>query len=217
MFGTGLRQVRHRPIADILADLQSPGPEAKFHFFVDDNFVSGHERAKALMRELIPLKIRWVSQGSIDMTEDPELMDLVEASGCQGFVIGFGLRAPAWKPLLRSRRGTVMLLPILVLVCGVIGGLYVTGRNALGTDAATLHDANEDPESEAARVVAERHRLSIDRWFYPCSHAMHASLADMYEADARFAKTIDRYGDGLTPFLAAAIRANAKSRSARFR
>ncbi|MEJ2385037.1 MAG: Na+/H+ antiporter NhaC family protein [Xanthomonadales bacterium] len=32
------------------------------------------------------------------------------------------------------------VLPILVLVCGVIGGLYVTGRNALGTDAASLHD-----------------------------------------------------------------------------
>lgn len=76
-----------RPIRDVVAEIEAQ--DRKFLFFVDDNFVSDHERAKALMRELIPLNIRWVSQGSIDMTDDPELMDLIEASGCQGFVIGF--------------------------------------------------------------------------------------------------------------------------------
>jgi hypothetical protein len=58
--------------------------------------------------------------------------------------------------------------------------------------------------------VAERHRLSIERWFYPCSYAMHTGLADMYEQDSRFAENIDKHGAGLTPFLSAAIRANAK-------
>jgi radical SAM superfamily enzyme YgiQ (UPF0313 family) len=41
------------------------------------------------LRELIPLKIRWVSQASIDMTRDLELMELLEESGCLGNVIGF--------------------------------------------------------------------------------------------------------------------------------
>jgi len=77
-------------------------------------------------------------------------------------------------------------------------------------DAAALMAAGESPESESAMDVAERHRLSIDRWFYRCSHQMHAGLADMYEADARFAATIDKAGEGLTPFLSAAIRANAR-------
>ena len=57
--------------------------------------------------------------------------------------------------------------------------------------------------------IAERHRLSIDRWFYPCSRAMHRGLASMYESDERFRKSIDKHGEGLTPFLAEAIRANA--------
>lgn len=39
---------------------------------------------------------------------------------------------------------------------------------------------------------------------------MHAHLADLYEADARFATSLDRHGEGLTPFLAEAIRANAR-------
>jgi hypothetical protein len=66
-----------------------------------------------------------------------------------------------------------------------------------------------DPSSPEAVAVAERHRLSIDKWFYPCSRAMHAGLADMYEADARFRGAIDKAGEGVTQFLAAAIRANS--------
>ncbi len=61
----------------------------KLVFFVDDNIVSDRERAKELFRALIPLKIKWVSQASIDMTDDPELMDLMMKSGCLGNVIGF--------------------------------------------------------------------------------------------------------------------------------
>ena len=76
-----------RPVQDVVAEVEDQ--DRKFVFFVDDNLVSNHESAKELLHALIPLKIRWVSQGSIDMTEDPELMELIEASGCQGFVIGF--------------------------------------------------------------------------------------------------------------------------------
>lgn len=68
------------------------------------------------------------------------------------------------------------------------------------------------PYSAEAMDIAERHRLSIDRWFYPCSHAMHQGLASMYESDDRFRQSIDRHGEGLTTFLAQAIRANAAHR-----
>ena len=50
--------------------------------------------------------------------------------------------------------------------------------------------------------IAERHRLSIDRWFYRCSHEMHRGLASMYEADDRFRHYIDKHGEDLTAFLA---------------
>ena len=74
--------------------------------------------------------------------------------------------------------------------------------------------AGKAPSDAAVMDVAERHRLSIDRWFYPCSHSMHCGLAAMYESDDRFRQTIDRQREGLTPFLAEAIRANAaRSRS----
>ncbi len=75
-------------------------------------------------------------------------------------------------------------------------------------DAATAKAAGKSPSDEAVTDIAERHRLSIDRWFYPCSLAMHEELADMYEADPRFGESIDRHGAGLTSYLAEAIRAN---------
>jgi len=80
---------------------------------------------------------------------------------------------------------------------------------AIYTDASRLLQAGVAPHSPEAMAVAERHRQCIDRWFYPCGPDMHRRLADMYEHDPRFAENIDKYGAGLTPFLAAAIRENA--------
>jgi DNA-binding transcriptional MerR regulator len=87
---------------------------------------------------------------------------------------------------------------------------YKAESHAIMTDAAELFRSGASADSDEAIAVAERHRLSIDRWFYPCEPEMHAGLADMYEADARFAKSIDQYGHGLTTWWSAAIRANSR-------
>ena len=85
-------------------------------------------------------------------------------------------------------------------------------QSAIYAAAAAAMEAGKDPGSEEAMDIADRHRLSIDRWFYPCSVAFHERLAAMYEGDARFAENIDKHGAGLTTFLAEAIRANAARR-----
>jgi DNA-binding transcriptional MerR regulator len=82
-------------------------------------------------------------------------------------------------------------------------------QDSIYGEAFALLQAGKRPDDADAMAVAERHRLSIERWFYPCTRQMHRGLADLYEADARFAENIDKYGEGLTPFLVAAIRANA--------
>ena len=81
---------------------------------------------------------------------------------------------------------------------------------AIYADAVAALRAGRTADSAEAMDIAERHRLSIDRWFYPCSSTMHTGLADMWEADPRFADNIDTHGAGLTAFLAAAVRANAR-------
>ena len=61
----------------------------KFIFFVDDNIIADVERAKDFFRKLIPYKVKWVSQATISLTRDRELMEIMVKSGCLGFVIGF--------------------------------------------------------------------------------------------------------------------------------
>ena len=83
-------------------------------------------------------------------------------------------------------------------------------QDAIYADAAQALQAGRTPDSAEAMDVAERHRRSIERWFYPCSTEMHTNLAEMWVADGRFAENIDKHGEGLTPFLAEAVRANAR-------
>jgi DNA-binding transcriptional MerR regulator len=64
-------------------------------------------------------------------------------------------------------------------------------------------------EDVRAMDVAEQHRVHISRWFYDCPVEMHAGLGQMYVADVRFQENIDKHGQGLAEYMAAAIAANA--------
>jgi radical SAM superfamily enzyme YgiQ (UPF0313 family) len=76
-----------RDIDDVLKEVDDCNHNILF--FVDDSFNSTPETAKAFLRRLIPKKIHWVGQMSIDAANDPELVMLMQQSGCLGFVVGF--------------------------------------------------------------------------------------------------------------------------------
>ncbi|HSP17664.1 MAG TPA: radical SAM protein [Thermoanaerobaculia bacterium] len=76
-----------RPPEDVCEEVRRM--KKPLYFFVDDNITSNLDEAKELYRQLIPLKIRWVSQASINIAFDEELLQLIAASGCQGLLIGF--------------------------------------------------------------------------------------------------------------------------------
>lgn len=82
-------------------------------------------------------------------------------------------------------------------------------RDAIEAELAACLQAGLAPESGRAAVAAERHRLHIERWFYPCSPEMHASLGAMYVEDARFAAHYDKRLPGLAAYVSAAITASA--------
>ncbi len=78
-----------RPVDAILTELQEVKHTSKLIFFVDDNITSNPAKTKEFLRALIPLKLRWVSQASINTAHDDEMLDLMVRSGCQGVLIGF--------------------------------------------------------------------------------------------------------------------------------
>lgn len=71
-----------------------------------------------------------------------------------------------------------------------------------------LMRAGAPADGDEAMTAAEEARLHIDRWFYPCSHEMHAGLAEMYTADPRFRAHYDDREAGLADWVARAIKAN---------
>jgi hypothetical protein len=81
---------------------------------------------------------------------------------------------------------------------------------AIEAKMASLLTGGAAPESGEAMAAAEEARLHIHRWYYPCSHAMHAGLAEMYTADPRFKAHYDDRAEGLAQFVADAIRANGE-------
>lgn len=77
-----------RPADDIFTELEQLRSKPLI-FFVDDNITSNMAQAKEFFKELKKLKIRWVSQASINAAHDQEFLHLIKDSGCQGVLIGF--------------------------------------------------------------------------------------------------------------------------------
>jgi radical SAM superfamily enzyme YgiQ (UPF0313 family) len=79
----------HRPVDRVIAEIRQVRRWGQMIFFIDDNITSSLDEAKELMRALIPLKVRWVSQSAINVAHDEEALELMKRSGCQGVLVGF--------------------------------------------------------------------------------------------------------------------------------
>jgi radical SAM superfamily enzyme YgiQ (UPF0313 family) len=83
------RTYRNRPVDAVMDELITLTPRNKLIFFVDDNFAGNRASSKTLLSEMRRLKLRWVTQMSIDAAHDEELLTLLARSGCKGVLIGF--------------------------------------------------------------------------------------------------------------------------------
>jgi radical SAM superfamily enzyme YgiQ (UPF0313 family) len=76
-----------RAIDEVLREIEAQ--DRKFIFFIDDNIASDHKALAEFCHALIPMKVQWVSQASLDITGNLKLMDLLERAGNWGNVVGF--------------------------------------------------------------------------------------------------------------------------------
>lgn len=83
---------RTRPVAEVLRDIAyNDFPhwwQRKIVWFWDDNLTARRAYVKELLRGMIPLKKWWLTQASLDIAKDPELLDLMQQSGCIGVFLG---------------------------------------------------------------------------------------------------------------------------------
>ena len=81
------REMPRRRLADVIAEVEEL--RGKYVFFADDNLFNDLEHAETLFRGLIPYNIHWSCQVSLDIAQNPKLLDLMARSGCVGCLIGF--------------------------------------------------------------------------------------------------------------------------------
>jgi radical SAM superfamily enzyme YgiQ (UPF0313 family) len=83
---------RLRPVDDVIEEIKylKKTHQLKWNtvFFSDDNICGSPEYAKELFTKLIPLKINWGSQCSINIAKDENLVELARKSGCKALAIG---------------------------------------------------------------------------------------------------------------------------------
>ena len=98
------RGFRMRPVGEVLRDardIQAMG--SRNILFMDDNPVANREYARELFRALRPLEMRWCSQCTVEIADDPELLDLAAESGC--FLLSIGFETVKQSNLRRMNKG----------------------------------------------------------------------------------------------------------------
>ncbi|NOT72804.1 MAG: B12-binding domain-containing radical SAM protein [Hyphomicrobium sp.] len=148
------RTARHRPIDAIRSELQSLKAGAKVFFFVDDNFAADIKFASELADAIAPLKIRWITQMSINAAHDEAFLARLAAAGCVGVLIGF---ESLDETVLRSMRKSFNTMkggyP------AALANLRRHGIRVYGTFVFGYGETREDAFAEAAA-------FAIDNRFY---------------------------------------------------
>ncbi len=130
-----------KPVERVIAEVREARrwfPEP-FVEFADDNTFLNKRWSKALLRALIPEGIHYFTETDASVADDPELCDLLAASGCRQVLIGFesprtedlgGIDPADWK-----RRQAPRMLRIIDTLQS--RGVSVNGCFILGLDGHT--------------------------------------------------------------------------------
>jgi radical SAM superfamily enzyme YgiQ (UPF0313 family) len=103
------RRPRVKEPEQLLAELDDMR-RAGFHsaFIVDDNFIGNKKKAKALLEQLVPwmeqrnYPLRLTTEASIDLADDPELMELMYRANFRSVFIG--IETPRRESLMETKK-----------------------------------------------------------------------------------------------------------------
>ncbi|MCX7426488.1 MAG: radical SAM protein [Planctomycetia bacterium] len=77
---------RQRPVEEVIAEIKDL-PSCGL-IFVDDNLTADRDYAKRLFAALRPLGKRWVTQSTLAIADDPDLVRMMADAGCVGIFAG---------------------------------------------------------------------------------------------------------------------------------
>ena len=84
------------------------------------------------------------------------------------------------------------------------------GLMALFAEFAVCKESGASADSAEAQGLVAKLQAHITANYYTCTDEILAGLGQMYVADERFKKNIDKYGEGTAKFASAAISVYSK-------
>ena len=79
------------------------------------------------------------------------------------------------------------------------------GLMAIFTEFASVKDSSASTASTLAQALVAKLQAHITENYYTCTDEILVGLGQMYVADERFKKNIDKYGEGTAYFVSSAI------------
>jgi radical SAM superfamily enzyme YgiQ (UPF0313 family) len=81
-----------RPVDEVIRDIKEVKRLGYKRFYlIDDNIVSNPKYLRELCEKIIPLKMKWASQCTLNLAKNPELLKIVRKSGCD--LMSFGVES----------------------------------------------------------------------------------------------------------------------------
>lgn len=148
-----------RDIDEVIRDIRAVKSLGYKRFLLlDDNIFADRDYLLALCTEIKKLKMGWLSQCSIDVADDAELLSLISGSGCTALSFGLesisqesldAMNKPWARPDLYSRRIKAL----------VSAGIDVSTEMVVGADGDTFESIKD-----TARFITEN-KIVIPRFY----------------------------------------------------
>ncbi len=178
---------RNRSIDDIEQEIRNIKPfPGRFTwqnlvFFNDDNIMSSKRHARELLSRIIPYRLDWLGQTSVDMAQDDEILSLCKKSGCMGLLVGFeSLSAETLKSINKGVNKPQQYIDVVKRMHD--HGIGVKGSFIFGFDS--------DDEGVFERTVEFAVKAKIDVVYYSILTPYPGTT--LYEQMSREGRIIDQ-------------------------
>ncbi|MFH0752949.1 MAG: cobalamin-dependent protein [Candidatus Omnitrophota bacterium] len=120
-----------KSIAEMMPLLQKLADKKMSATFIDNNIYEDPVYAKELFRAMIPLKMRWAANASINIAQDDEALALMKASRCSQLLIGYEI---ADTSDMKNHAGKFTLAPDYVALTKKLkqNGILMQGQFIFG-------------------------------------------------------------------------------------
>ncbi len=152
-------QYLKRSIPDVIRDIKRV-KELGFKQFLllDDNLFSDRDYAVELCSEIKKLKMNWMTQCSIDIASDEELLDIVADSGC--YVLSFGLESINRESLIGMQKAWAHPERYKEQIAIIQKhGIDVSSEMVVGAEGDTLESI------KATAKFVEESKISVPRFY----------------------------------------------------